>query len=292
MRVRLAREYLSYRSMLLLLALILLAPVQFSLIYNLILTSRTIPSASVYLFSLDAEAMSAYIYLVPVDTALMLLVILRNISGGIRTDIGRGYFAVHLSVSEERRTILVAELVSTTVIPYTVLFLSLFLTASVAGFQGNPVQLIAGYLFNFLPLLLFFSMMMLIVIRRRESSRLLFPGMLYLLIFLSLSYVIPMALPLMQAVLLVFGMLVPGYLVGIYYYTANMPFLTTPPRTSPINILVLNNPYPLVNSGTVFLDSVINISINIALLLLLIRYWSRAFEVHAGQAPPLHSLRP
>ena len=288
--MRLAREYLSYRSMLLLLALILLAPVQFSLVSNLILASRTIPSASAYLFFPDAEAMSAYIYLVPVDTALMLLVILRNISGGIRTDIERGYFAIHLSVSEGRWTILAAELVSTTVIPYTVLFLSLFLTASAVGFQSNPAELVAGYLFNFLPLLLFFSMMMLIAIRGRESSRLLFPGALYMLIFLSLSYVITRALHFMQAVLLVFGMLVPGYLAGIYYYTTNMPSPIFYLGRSPFHNFQYN-PYPLVNFGTILLDTIINISINIALLLL-IRYWSRAFEVHASSVLRPHSLRP
>lgn len=225
--------------------------------------------------------LNSVIYVVPVDTSVMFLAVLNNIHSGISRDVEKGYLATHFFASKSPATSLAAELVSASVIPYTVLFVMLSLFAHVAGFNGGPITLLAVYLLDFLPVLLFFSITLLIVMLKKDRTFSLFSGFLYVLIFLSLSYVIPMAVmyTVTVALLLGFGMLVPGYLAGINYIFSKGYMVIDIPVQMKRGIILPANYNSFINFGFIELVFVLNIIINVALLIMVFRYWKRNFGV-------------
>jgi hypothetical protein len=277
--MRLRRDYFSYPVIFLLVAIVLLAPVQVFLVLSQYSVFGFYPYPASRLFSNGFMGLNSVIYVVPVDTSVMFLTVLKNIHSGISRDVEKGYSAIHFSASGNPGTSLAAELVSTSVIPYTLLFVTLSLFSNTAGFSGDPVALLAVYLLDFLPVLLFFSMMLLIAMRKKDRAFSLFSGFLYLLIFLSLSYIIPMAvfLPAVVFLLLGFGVLVPGYLTGInYIFTKSYP--TGVVIITPMKHGILQ-PTPFINFGFIEMAFVLNVIINIALLIMVFRCWRRNFGI-------------
>lgn len=287
MRIRLGRDYLSYGSVILLLVIVLMAPVQVYLGLSLygVYPFQSFLHGTVSFRSL--MGLNLIISLVPVGTSIMFLMVLMNVYNGVSRDIERGYLTLHLSLSASRKSLLAAELVSTSVVPYTLFFVSICLSASATGFQENFLGILGAYLFDFLPVLLFFSAMMLMVAYTQDRSQMLLSGIVSILTLSSLIYLVPKMYiysPFFTIVLIIMGSIVPGYLAGVFYYSVlgKFPLNILPGSISSSGDSKILTPtpvsYPFINFGSVVLITCLNIVINVALLILLFRFWSEKWE--------------
>ncbi len=278
LRLRLDRDILTNRSVLMMLAMALLAPVQTYLTFSRfgIFFAQSLYKTT-YIGNNNFLGLSAVLYLLPISTTVLFLIILNNVCYGISTDIEKGYIMVHLSLATNRKALIVAELLSTSIVPYTVFFGAISLSAYLMGFQGGLPTLLTVYFFDFLPVLLFFSAMSLVAFIRRERAHTFFSGLLYILAFSSVSYVLPllgMDSVIAETGALLFGLFCPAYLAGIYYVFVMSYLLIALPVIPPHRITTISpasmyDKLPFTNPGLVTLIVVLNVVINIVLMVAL-----------------------